>query len=203
MKSYLVEYKLLPLAHSYNCLLSRVSLILENMYFKVKCSVKHSPHKVKLELGMRQNEPELINAINELCIGNPSLRSIEYLWKLQRPIPHTDDTVFIFGTNFDVDFFNHQKLEQLPGAMSVFNSKDKGPPKYLILSNAPKALAVKIGCKVIVTQKLANGLVNGLTATVLRIEDEKLTIQVDVYENLPHGMECKIFEIEKYCFTVL
>ena len=151
---------------------------------------------------MRQDEPELINAINELCMGNPSPRSIEYLRKLQKPIPHTDDTVFIFGTNFDVDFFNHQKLEQLPGAMSVLNSKDKGLPKYLRLSNALKALALKVGCKVIVTWNLSNGLVNGLTATVLRIEDEKLTMQIDVDENLPHGMECKIFEIEKYSFIV-
>ena len=114
MKSYLVEYKLLQLAHSYNCPLSQVSLILANTHFKVNV-------KIKLEKVMRQDEPELINVINELCMGNPSSRSIEYLWKLQKPIPHTDDTVFIFGTNFDVDFFNHQKLEQLPGAMSVFN----------------------------------------------------------------------------------
>ena len=61
---------------------------------------------------------------------------------------------------------------------------------------------MKVGCKVIVTWNLSNGLVNGLTATVLRIEDEKLTIQIDVDENLSHGMECKIFEIEKYSFTV-
>ena len=54
----------------------------------------------------------------------------------------------------------------------------------------------------LVVRNLANGLVNGLTATVLRTEDEKLTIQIEVDENLPHGMECKIFEIENYSFTV-
>ena len=70
------------------------------------------------------------------------------------------------------------------------------------LSNAPKALVVKVGCKIILAQNLDNGLVNGLTATVLRIEDEKITIQVDVDENLPHGMERKIFEIGKFSFTV-
>ena len=76
---------------------------------------------------MRQEEPELIDAINELCVGNPSQQSIQFLRRLQRPNTHSDDTVFIFGTNFDVDFFNHQKLEQLPGNMHIFTATDKGP----------------------------------------------------------------------------
>ena len=88
---------------------------------------KTFPHKIKLDQVMQQEEPELIDAINQLCVGNPAQQSIQFLSRFQRPITHTDDRVFIFGTNLDVDFFNHQKLEQLPGNMPTFTATDKGP----------------------------------------------------------------------------
>ena len=50
----------------------------------------------------------------------------------------------------------------------------------------------------IVTRNLYNGLVNGLTATILSIENDKIHIEIAVDEHLQHGMERKIFEIEKY-----
>ena len=49
----------------------------------------------------------------------------------------------------------------------------------------------------IVTRNFYNGLVNGLTATVLSIENDKIHIEIAADEHLQHGMERKIFEIEK------
>ena len=54
----------------------------------------------------------------------------------------------------------------------------------------------------IVTRNLYNGLVNGLTATVLSIENDKICIEIAADEHLQHGMERKNFEIEKYSFTI-
>ena len=47
--------------------------------FQSEMFTKTFPYKIKLQEVMRQDEPQLINAINELCLGNPSKTSIAYL----------------------------------------------------------------------------------------------------------------------------
>ena len=49
---------------------------------------------------------------------------------------------------------------------------------------------------------VTRNLYKGLTATVLGIENDKIHIEIAADEHLQHGMERKIFEIEKYSFTV-
>ena len=47
------------------------------------------------------------------------------------------------------------------------------------LTNAPTFLGLKVGCRVIITCNLDNGLVNGLTAKVLPIKLSEIEIQVE------------------------
>ena len=68
------------------------------------------------------------------------------------------------------------------------------------LTNAPKTLALKNGCRVIITHNLNNGLVNGFTAKVISIQNDSIEIEND--ELLQHGMEGKCFNIQKFVFTV-
>ena len=89
----------------------------------------------------------------------------------------------------------------MPGLLQVFQSKDKGPKKYMNLTNAPETLALKSGCRVIITHNLNNELVNGLTAKVISITPDSIEIEIDD-EHLKHGMEGKRYNIEKYVFTV-
>ena len=99
--------------------------------------MKTFPHGIQLDKVMHQDEQDLIDAINQLCLGNPSHTSVQLIHSLQRPIPKTDKTVFTYGTNFDVDFFNHSKLSAMPWLLQVFQSKDKGPKRYMKLTDAP------------------------------------------------------------------
>ena len=67
----LVESKSLLVVHSINFLLFPVS-------------------SIQLDKVMHQDEQDLIDAINQLCTGNPSHTSVQLIHTLQRPIPKTD-----------------------------------------------------------------------------------------------------------------
>ena len=98
--------------------------------------------------------------------------------------------------NFDVNFFNYEKLLKLPGQMHVFEAKDRAPSKYLKTCNAPKVLALKINCKVLVICNLPNGLVNGLTGPVLEVTDVSVKICIDNDPCLHHNLGGRVFTIE-------
>ena len=153
---------------------------------------------------IRQNEPDLIQAINEFCDGEPSAETVELMKNLSRPLSAIQQAkaTYIFGTNFDVNFYNYDQLMKLPGEIKVFEAKDKGAKKYFHTCNAPKLLAVKQNCKVLVVRNLPNGLVNGLTGTVLKISDSTIQIRIDADDNLKHRFGGKIFDIDQYSFIV-
>ena len=170
--------------------------------FESDMFTKVFPHKIHLDTVMCHDQQDLINAINELCLGQPTDYTIAMLHSLSRPIKHTDDTVYIFGMNFDVNYFNHIKLQEVNAPLSKFTSKDKGPRKYMKLTNAPRLLGLKVGYRVIITCNLDNGLVNGLTAKVLSIKLSEIEIQVKNNPYLQHGMGGQVFKIHRYTFTV-
>ena len=121
---------------------------------------------------------------------------------LQCPIAHTNDTVHIFGTNFDVDIFNHDMLQKMNGVMSTYYANDKGVKKLLKVSSSSRVLALKPGCRVIITHNLANGLVNGLTARVTKLHEDKIQVKVDEDPYLNHGMDGNIYDLEKFNFNI-
>lgn len=46
------------------------------------------------------------------------------------------------------DLFNHDKLNAFDGPLATYNSQDEGDSSYLQKIQAPKTLAVKVGCPV-------------------------------------------------------
>ena len=52
--------------------------------------MKTFPHRIQLDHVMRQAEQDLIDAKNQLCLGNPSHTSVQLICSLQRTIPKTD-----------------------------------------------------------------------------------------------------------------
>ena len=159
-------------------------------------------HKIKLHQVVRQKEQDLINCINELCEGNPSTRSLKLLANQSKPLDDYSDAVYIFGTNFDVDFYNHVLLHEIPGFQITYSSKDSGNLLRLNSIPAPKYLTLKPTCKVIVIRNLPNGLVNGLPATVTSIFDEEITITVDDDKHLHHNLSGKDFKVERCKFSI-
>ncbi|CAC5359816.1 PIF1 [Mytilus coruscus] len=75
---------------------------------------------------IRQNEADLIKAVHELCDGSPSEETVALLKSLDLPLPANTKITSLYGTNFDVNFINHEKLEDLAGEEFVFKAKDEG-----------------------------------------------------------------------------
>ena len=45
---------------------------------------------------------------------------------LSHPLPSDVEPVYIFGTNFDVDFYNHVKLDAMAGHAKIYKLEDEG-----------------------------------------------------------------------------
>lgn len=73
---------------------------------------------------VRQTEVALIRSINELCRGEPSKETENFLRSLNKEIP--GDVTRLFGTNFDAECVNDDLLEKEDGEMYVFNAIDQG-----------------------------------------------------------------------------
>ena len=75
----------------------------------------------------RQDEPALVKAVRELCDGEPSPETSQLLKSLDRPVKDTTvEPTMLFGVNFDVDYMNHQKLDEMPGPAKMYKAVDTG-----------------------------------------------------------------------------
>ena len=164
-----------------------------NYAFESKMFSRIFPHKINLQAVHRQQQFDFVQSINELCDGTPSKRTHDLMISLKRPIANAVNPVYIFGTNFEVDFFNSMTLAQLPGVEHVFDAKDTGDKHTLRKCTVPKHLVLKTGCKVIVTRNLENGLVNGLSAEVILIEQDKVQIKINVDKHMSHKLQGQTF----------
>lgn len=108
----------------------------------------------------RQSETDLIKCVNELELGEPTDESIAFLKSLDRPLPNEDQCVNLFARNYDVDVFNYNKIQNLPGELKLYKAKDEGSEHYLQKFMAPKNLGLKLGCPVMLLKNLTNLLVN-------------------------------------------
>ena len=169
--------------------------------FQSEIFTKVFPHKIRLEVVQCQQEADLIRAVNELCVGNPSAEMERLMEKLSRPLQDPTNAVHIFGTNLDVDFYNHQQLALLPGNQRIYQSTDKLDTQLLKHCTAPVALALKVQSKVIIIRNLDNGLVNGSSGTVVGMGNDEI-VKIDRDPHMDHGMEDKSFKIKCYAFLV-
>ncbi|CAC5424370.1 PIF1 [Mytilus coruscus] len=123
-------------------------------------------HHINLTKVIRQNEADLIKAVHELCDGSPSEETVALLKSLDRPLPDNTKITSLYGTNFDVNFINHEKLEDLAGEEFVFKAKDEGPQNLLASTNAAKTLVLKVGSPIILIRNTSEGLFNGARGMV-------------------------------------
>ena len=71
--------------------------------FCFKAEIVHSVfrHKVVLKKVMRQDEPDFVCAINNVSKGFHPDETLNLLRRLQRPLPPGEDTITLFGGNFE------------------------------------------------------------------------------------------------------
>ena len=160
------------------------------------------PHRITLHAVLRQNELDLINAINELCEGTPSATTHALMRSLKRPVVSQDKKVYIFGTNYEVDFFNIMTVLNIQSNERIFTAHDTGDKTKLVKCGAPKYLVLKLGCQVIISRNLQSGLVNGLSAVVTELREKSVKIVVDTDKHLNHAMQGMEFTVSEYIFQV-
>ncbi|XP_033756127.1 ATP-dependent DNA helicase RRM3-like [Pecten maximus] len=135
------------------------------------------PHKVVLNEIHRQEDTTLIQCINELVIGHPSDDTVAFLKSLDRPLANEMDCIQLFARNLDVDLFNFEKLNQLDGELKRYKATDEGSEHYLGKFLAPRNLALKVGCPVMLVQNRSDELVNGLRGVVTKLLSDSVEVK--------------------------
>jgi hypothetical protein len=137
----------------------------------------------------------LIQAINELCDGSPTPETEAFLKSLDRPVLNgqNQNTTFLLGTNFDVEYINQEKLdEMIPGQSKYFRSTDTGRSELLRSCAACKVLTLKVGAPVILIRNISEGLYNGCIGQVSSISQDNIVVNFD--QRLVNMERC-LFEI--------
>ena len=150
-------------------------------------------HHVQFDNIHRQSDNMLIQAIKEAAVGNISEESNMYLHTLTRPL-NEQHTVHLFATKYLAEIYNAEELDKHPGESICYTATDSGVLRAVKTIRAPKILAIKIGCPVMLIMNFNDMLVNGLQGTVEKAEPE----QIDVFFpqlNISHTFSKHTFEV--------
>lgn len=101
----------------------------------------------------------------------------------------------LFARNLDVDIFNYERLQFINNPLKTFIAEDEGNPFYLKKMLAPKKPEIKIAAPVMLLTNITDQLVNGATGTVMKIEDEIITVDFQI-----HGA-CNLVNLQRFKFT--
>ena len=101
-----------------------------NFAFTSRVRNKVFPHTFIMDKIERQHDDDFISFLNEIRIGRCTSKSREFAKTLARPVDPknfvVDHVVRIYQLNDDVDYYNFEKLESLPGEMYVRKACDVG-----------------------------------------------------------------------------
>ncbi|XP_062613763.1 uncharacterized protein LOC134275497, partial [Saccostrea cucullata] len=82
-------------------------------------------HHINLTEVKRQNEPELVRAVTELCNGTPSEDTVQLLRSLDRTLPKNVEITRLYGTNFEINYINHECIEDENGLIFTYKAKNE------------------------------------------------------------------------------
>jgi ATP-dependent DNA helicase PIF1 len=116
--------------------------------FKSKLFSSPFRHKFILEKVIRQDEPDLIQAVNDVSKGNLPTETYNLLRRLQQPLPPGDDPTRLFATNFEKEVYNASRLIDLEGVIKMYDAIDEGDMKLFGKMQVPKTLCLKKSCPV-------------------------------------------------------
>ena len=91
----------------------------------------------------RQDERELITAVNELSTGAVSPLTVAFLKSLDRPlhVPRSQ-VLHLASLNDEVSIYNNEMLNQAPGKKVTFVADDTGKTHLLKKLQAPKVSSI-------------------------------------------------------------
>jgi ATP-dependent DNA helicase PIF1 len=132
---------------------------------------------IMLDVVFRQNEPELIDMLNDVRYNACKESTIKLLDFLERPLDITDGILptRLYCRNADVDQNNITELHKLSGDSKIFKAEDFGDEKYRSkLDMLPLELELRVGAQVmlLVNHPDIKTLVNGSRGVVTKIDDD-------------------------------
>lgn len=137
-------------------------------------------HKIFFRTAHRQRDQQLLQLVEEAFSGAISQEGRHLLQWLSRPLEQhmRELAITICADNFSVDRHNSAALHRLPGPMTTFRAEDAGDAGHISRIRAPKVLALKEGCRVMLLKNIsqAKGLVNGSQGTVADIARDSVTV---------------------------
>ena len=83
---------------------------------------------------VRQNEPDLVLAIHQLCEGCPDKNTETLLKSLNRDLTDDKGVCRLFGTNFDAAYINQYYLDAHAGELYTYKASDEGNSHHLNFS---------------------------------------------------------------------
>lgn len=153
---------------------------------------------------IRQREPNYIEALNNIRMGNLQNLKLFYDRSIKNIDKISNSILRIFGTNLDADRYNKKCFNEIDSEIYEYKATDKlisqkdkntnyfdkskllseNSYMYKFFNNyckAPKILKLKEGCKVMLLKNLdiKNGLVNGSCGTVIYLDHQKIKVLFD------------------------
>lgn len=130
-----------------------------------------------LDQQFRQKDDDSLNRIlNEIRQGNVTQESKRILLDSRADLG--DEPMRLYSHNWDVDHFNQQRLEALPGKTTRFKAEGKGNEKLLEVMKksilAHEEIELKPGARVVMLKNsFDKGYVNGSMGTVTHFDKEE------------------------------
>ena len=134
------------------------------------------PHIFELTEIMRQDQVEFINFLNAVAEGTCDTSHVNFVntflkKTLDAKLFNLEVIPKIICTNNQIFLETAEKLDQIPGNIEIFSSKDTGSEKFLKRCIAEKTVILKLGVPVMLLYNIDQELVNGLTGKVVDFND--------------------------------
>lgn len=118
----------------------------------------------ELDEVFRQRDPEFVDALNKIRLGDPS--GLDFINRRAGILPPKEAMpVALTYTNARADIINAERLAALPGNILEFNAiidGDFGKERPV-----PETLALKVGAQVMFTRNLGGGVANGTVGEII------------------------------------
>lgn len=150
----------------------------------------------------QQNDPEFIEALNRIRIGDPS--GIDWIAHNTAPEPQKD-AIYLCGRNDTAYQINQQRLREIEKPPSRFVMEKAGTVRP---SDMPvdETIVLKEGCRVMTVINDPEGnFVNGSLGTITKVLDKSVIIDFDSgihgVEVVPHTWEVIDYEVSMVSIT--
>lgn len=127
-------------------------------------------HYFNLTTVIRQTEPELVTALNELRNGVVSSETDRFFRRVAAQSPLEGPVAHLFPTTAAVDTHNEEQMARLRCKPTTYKANTVQKDQESVSESAlavPEEVCLKQGATVMLTKNLGDGLVNGTLGIVL------------------------------------